>query len=273
MPSHPLDRALIVSAAALASESPQDIVQSNIDFLNALFGEHLWAEEVPADGLRSYYVDYWLAQLNNGGCSQFIYNTQWNQQVVTLVREGLTAMGAQGHLAILERCAQQVERLSQEQLTAYFASDYFGENSTRDKLNAPNDAFFALEKTTPLLALNAAWLRTHPALVALSEDEMTAEAQRRGQALPDRAIREAAALASEPRHLKIIRLLCEHAGQQLEQLTAADPSRIHEGKPTVAYHFVTDQGHHHMIDLEDRALMFRGDSTTDLVCQLGGPES
>jgi len=272
MTTHPSADAPVVSSVAFASDDPLAIIQSNIDFLNALFGEHLWAEEVPADALRSYYVDYWLAQVSNGDCSQFIYNTQWNKQVVALVREGLEAMGATEHLAIFERSAQQVDGMTPEQLEAYYASDYFGDNPTRDTLNAPNDAFFALEKTDPLLVKNAAWLRAHPDLVVLSADELEAEARRRGAALPDRAIREAAAMAAEPRYLKLIRLLCEHAGQTLEQVTAADPKRIHDGEPTVAYHFVTDKGHHHMIDLGDRALMFHGDSTTDPVFQLGEPE-
>ena len=272
MKNYPPASAPVVSKAAWASDDPMGIIQSNIDFLNALFGEHLWAEEVPADALRSYYVDYWLAQLNNGGCSQFIYNTQWNKQVVSLVREGLEAMGATEHLSIFERSAEQVTGMAPDALEAYFASEYFGDNPTRDKLNAPNDAFFALEKMDPLLVKNAAWLRARPELVVLSADELQAEARRRGAALPDRAIREAAALAAEPRYMKLIRLLCEHAGQALEQVTTADPKRIHDGEPTVAYHFITDKGHHHMIDLGDRALMFHGDSTTDPVFQLGESE-
>jgi hypothetical protein len=272
MPDHPVANPPVVSEEAFASDEPMALVQSNIDFLNALFGEHLRAEEVPADGLRSYYADYWLAQVNNGGFSQFVYNARWNPQVVSLVREGLEAMGAREHLALFEQGARLVQAMGQARLEAYFASEYFGDNPERDALNAPDDAFFALEKQQPLLALNAAWLRAHPDLVVLSADAMQAEAQRRGRALPDRVQRIAAARAAEPRYLKLIRALCQQAGQDLDRLTAADPAHEYEGQRTVAFHFLTDRGHHHMIDLGDRALMFEGRSTTDPVAELRAPE-
>src|SRR5689334_4990597 len=63
--------ALIVSETSFWSENPGKIVQSNVSVLNALFAEHLTVAELSADALRSYYVDYFLARVNNGGFSQF----------------------------------------------------------------------------------------------------------------------------------------------------------------------------------------------------------
>jgi hypothetical protein len=78
-----------------------------------------------------------------------------------------------------------VEGFGQERLECYFASECFGENVDRDELNAPNDDFFAISKAENLVALNAAWLRTHPKLHPMqTKEQMLQEARRRGQALP-----------------------------------------------------------------------------------------
>jgi hypothetical protein len=272
MPSPVSADAVVISDTSFGNDDPGAIVESNISFLNALFEEYLTADEVSADALRSYYVDYYLAQVNNGGFSQFVYNSRWNPQVVAFVREGLRAMKAKRHLEVFEEGARLVERFGQDRLAAYFASEYFGENPDRDELNAPNDRFLEVEKKEDLLALNAAWLRNHAKLVVLTVQEMQEEVRRRGQALPDRERRIAEALANEPRYMKLIRALCERAGHDLERVTAGDPTRVHEGAQTLAWHFITDKGHHHMVESGRKAIMFRGHSTTDRVCEVEAPE-
>jgi len=101
---------------------------------------------------------------------------------------------------------------------------------------------------------------------------MRQEAHRRGKALPERERRIAEARANEPRYMKLIRSLCDSAGHELERVTAGDLTRIHEGSRTVAWHFITDKGHHHMVDTGRKAIMFRGDSTRDRVCEMEAPE-
>ena len=105
-----------------------------------------------------------------------------------------------------------------------------------------------------------------------TESLMRQEARRRGLALPDREQRIARARAGEPRYMKLIRALCECAGQELEVVTAGDPMHLHEGERTVAWHFITDKGHHHMVDAGGKAVMFQGHSTTDRVCEVDAPE-
>ncbi len=264
--------AVVVSDTSLRSDDPSKIVESNISFLNALFEEYLTAEEVSADALRSYYVDYYLAQMNDGGFSQFVYNSRWSPQITTFVREGLHAMQARQHLGVFEEGISLVEQFGQDRLKAFFASEYFGENPDRDELNGQDDRFLEAEKQEDLLALNAAWLRKHPNLVVLAVEEIQEEVHRRGQAVPDRDRRIAEARAREPRYMKLIRALCDRAGHELERVTAGDPTRVHEGTRTLAWHFITDKGHHHMVDAGGRAIMFRGHSTTDRVCEVEAPE-
>src|SRR5215510_6523910 len=106
-----LDQSVIVSDQSFASTDPYDIISSNIEFVNALFGEHLRADEIAPDALRSYYVDYYLAQVNNGGFSQFVYNSHWSPLMNGYIREGLAAMKAAGHLALFNESAALVDRL------------------------------------------------------------------------------------------------------------------------------------------------------------------
>lgn len=263
--------AVVVSRESFESDDPYDLVDANIGFINALFEEFLRADEVPEDGLRSYYVDYYLAQVENGGFSQFVYNSAWNEQLLRYLQDGLKAIGAHQHLALFDEGARLVAELGPERLANFLASDYFGENPERDELNAPDDAIFALAAKEDLTALNAAWLRGLPHLVVLSEEELRAEVRRRGEALPNRAERIAAARENEPRYMKLIRALCEQAGHALTAVTAGDPTHEHQGVRTVAWHFLTDQGHFYLVDTGAQALMFHGD-THELITRLDAPE-
>jgi hypothetical protein len=60
---------------------------------------------VSHDALLSYYVDYYLAEVNNGGFAQFVYNTAWKPRVVALVKQGLSAIGALKHAELFWRTA------------------------------------------------------------------------------------------------------------------------------------------------------------------------
>jgi hypothetical protein len=265
--------AIVVLEASVTHDDPGEIVGSNVWFVNALFEEQLTVEEISADALRSYYVDYYLAQVNNGGFSQFVYNSRWSPLVVRLIREGMQAMAAQRHLEVFEGAAKLVEEFGRDRLDGYFTGEYFGENADRDMFNAPNDNFSAAEEAEDLLAKNADWLRGHPNLCPMpTEEDMAREARRRGETLPDRESRIAEARANEPRYMKLIRALCEQSGYELKRVTAGDPTRVHQGKHTLAWHFITDHGHHHMIDADGKAIMFEGHSTTNRVCEIEAPE-
>ncbi|HEY1812808.1 MAG TPA: hypothetical protein VGG74_10710 [Kofleriaceae bacterium] len=243
--------AIVVSAASMASRAETDVVQSNISFVNALFGELLVPDEIATDALRSYYVDYLFAQTMNGGFSQFVYNSRWNPRVIDRVRAGLVAMAALGEAAAFEQAARFVDRAGERWRDQFFATDYFGDNPYRDTFDEAVDA----GRFERLQATNARWLRAHPRLVVATLDEMAAEVARRGAALPDRAARVAAARAAEPRDLRLIRALCERAGHAFGRRTAA--SRMSYGDDEVwGYFFITDRGPHYMIDLGARALMF-----------------
>jgi hypothetical protein len=85
------------------------------------------------------------------------------------------------------------------------------------------------------------------------------EVAARGAALTDREARRAAARAAEPRYVKLIRALCDRAGQKLDHITAGTPED-HLGERTMAWHFLTDRGHFYMVEADGKAFMHDGKS-------------
>jgi hypothetical protein len=258
------DDSIVVSRDSIESKDAYDVIWSNVDFLNALFAAYIGEAEVSRDALMSYYVDYYLAQVNNGGFSQFVYNSRWDPEVVGRVRKGLGAMNAKRNLALFEEGAALVSSLGEAKLKTFLASEYFGDNRLRDQLAAIDDRFFDLQKDEDLIRLNSAWLKRHPKLVVVSKSELTKEVAKRAAAVPDRAVREKRALDAEPQFTKLIRLLCAKTGQTLERITAGDPTHKYQGKEVLAWHFITDKGHHYMVEADGKAMMFDGTSHAKL---------
>lgn len=274
----PTKDSIVVLASTLTEDAdPSEIVASNIMFVDMLFEEYLKREEISQDALRSYHVDYFLVEYENGGFSQFVYNTRWDKTIIGYIREGLKAMGAKRYLKAFEKGAKLVEAVGKEKLEAYLDGGYFHDEDEEEAddpvdWDAVNEAIDKAGDSEDIAELHAAWLRKHPQLYVMqTEDEMREEARRRGAALPDRAQRVAKALADEPRYLRFIRALCKEAGQELERLTTADPRHQFEGEQVCAYHFITDEGHHYMVEHDGRAIMIRGD-TKEEVCSIDAPE-
>lgn len=249
--------AVIVSRESLGSEDVRALIDSNIGVINTLRREHLTFDEISRDALRSYYVDYYHAEVMNGGFSQFVYNSKWQSLAIDLVKEGLASIGATRHLALFRQGEGIVTSLG-ARLRRFFSSDYFGTNRNRDQLDLLTSRFYELDKKESLEQLNALWLKTLPNLLPLSSEEMKQAIAERVSAVPDMGPRIAKARANEPAWLKQIRALCAQAGQELSGLNAGDPTHEYLGKKVFAHHFSTDHGHHYMIEVDGQALMFSG---------------
>lgn len=260
-----IDQSVVVSKSSLESDDPYAVVYSNNTFINALQSEHFAPIELSADAMRSYYVDYYLAQINNGGFSQFVYNSGWEEGVIRCVREGLLAMGAYQHYELFNQSASILDQLGPDLLEKFYESEYFGQNEERDILNAFDDKFYDLSEREDLVQLNSDWLKGLPNLVIMTVDEMKDEVERRAAALPDRAARAADALANEPRFMKLMRALCAEAGHEFTHATAGDPTHEYKGQQILAWHFITDKGHYYMVDADGKAMMFDGDSNDEVV--------
>jgi len=58
--------------------------------------------------------------------------------------------------------------------------------------------------------------------------------------------------------LKLIRALIAKAGHELSRVTGGDPNHQHNGQRVLAWHSLTDKGHHLHGDADGKAVMFNG---------------
>ncbi|MGL4408534.1 MAG: DMP19 family protein [Zoogloea sp.] len=165
---------IVVSDKSFSSEDPLDILQSNISFVNELWNRGVSRDFVAEDSWCSYYVDYYHSQLMNGGFSQFVFNCDWDDDVIGYLKAGLASMGAENHLALLVE-GERLVQSDPDKLRAFFASKYFGTNDYRDHLNSITDRMFDADKAESLVSLNATWLRQHPLLKVMTIDQMHSE--------------------------------------------------------------------------------------------------
>jgi len=262
--------AIVVSDVAATSGDPLRLAVSNTSFVDALFAECLTAEEIAPDALRAYFVQFYLAQMDNGGFAQFVYNSRWDHNVVARVRDGLRTIGARMHQAVFLEGVAVVRHIGPDALDVFLAHDFWEGGPERDHLDAVTIQYAKAAEVEDLAARTAGWIRTHPKLRVLTREQMDAEVRRRAAAVPDMPERLAAARALEPRPAKLIRVLCAVAGQELQQIVAGDPTHEHDGQTVIAWHFLTDRGHHFMVEDGGRAMMFTADAPGRPICELTG---
>ena len=252
----------VVLATESAEAANEDVVDSNVTVVNAMYAELLDAPEIAPNALRSYYVDFYLTQALAGGFAQYVFTVPEREEIDAYVREGLEGMGATAHLALFNRTAEAFDALSEEDADIYLDGDTDGESATPEPvrgLEELDEAFESLLETEDIIALNAAWLRGQEGLLLLDEEQLELHIAERVAQIPNLAERQAEAaeeaLENAPEFELIIRELCDVAGQELQKITMGDPNYEHNGETILAWHFTTDQGDFIMVEEDDEAFM------------------
>ena len=247
---------VVLPSEAIAAGN-EAVVDANVDVVNTMYAELLDEREIAEDALRSYYVDFYLTQSLDGGFAQYIATAGEHRGIDGYVRDGLRAMGAEGHLALFDELVAAFEALTEDDAEAYLDGDSDVESVAA--LEALDDRFEPLLAEEDLVALNGAWLRGSEGLLALDEEGIEDEIARRVGLIGDLEERRAAAeedsLADVPDFELVIRELCDVAGHELQAITMGDPNYLHHGIKTVAWRFTTDQGEYIMVEEEDEAYM------------------
>jgi len=65
---------IVVSQESIGNSDVYAVIESNISVVNYLLEEGAEPGELSPDALGSYYVDYYLAEVTNGGIAQFMFN-------------------------------------------------------------------------------------------------------------------------------------------------------------------------------------------------------
>lgn len=249
--------------------SDADVVDANVDVVNAMYAELLDVGEIAPNALRSYYVDFYLTQALGGGFAQYVFTAPEREDIDAYVRAGLENMGAAAHLDLFNRTVAAFEALSEEEADAYLDGDADLDGGTDVPaavrlLEELDGEFEALLETEDITALNAAWLRGQADLLVLDEEELDRHIAERVSRIPDLAERQAEAaeddLLDTPEFEMIIRELCDVAGHTLLKITMGDPNYDHDGQTALAWHFTTDQGEFLMLDDDQQAVMIHPDT-------------
>lgn len=254
----PVTRRPVVISAQSVTEGAASIVLSNVSIVNACLDDLLTQDELSIQALQSYYVDYFQAQVDNGGFTQFVYNSRASDTVAQLVHDGLAAMGAQLHVSAFDEGARLLKEAGRRGRDALLATDYGSSSRLRTRLAKLSPTFDRARAAENLTELNARWLLADPDVVVLPRDQIEAHIAASVATIPDiddrRRRRATARAANVPRYERGIRALCDHLGWRFDRITVGDPTFLYLGELTIAWYFLSSRGLTCMIEHDGQAI-------------------
>lgn len=156
--------------AAGNPENADQLTAAIVDYVNDVQRAGVYARhELPAKAMQAFHADYYLAEVNNGGHSQFIHNSDALLAVVIAdALAGLQAMGAQIQHQILSKMAAWVDANSAE------AATQDGFDSRAEALDELDQRFYDAEDAAPITLLAARWIAGWPELRMVADEEYAA---------------------------------------------------------------------------------------------------
>jgi hypothetical protein len=176
---------VVVTGAALeAAQNPKKahyLTEAVVHYVNEIQRVGIYTgRELPAVAMQAYHADYYLAQVNNGGHSQFIGNTGVAMLPTTSgdALAGLKAMGASPQHQILQEMMDWVKANPDE------AALQDGFETRAAALNALDTRFYEAERLQPMALLEARWIASWPELRAVAKEQYDSEIERLAQLNP-----------------------------------------------------------------------------------------
>jgi hypothetical protein len=168
---------IIVKQSIFDDPDDKKIVNAVVDFVNTLRERGAYSNsELPANAVRAYYVDYYLAQVMNGGHSQFIHNSRLQEGELQSIREGLAALNLVSFIDIFKDFEEQVMRDMAR------AREHGVESE-----KAFDDRFFKLDAYKTLMPKNGKWLKNLPEVKAVPDLDYEPTMTALAMANPERA--------------------------------------------------------------------------------------
>jgi len=165
---------------------PSDVVSAIVEYVDSVMREGVYHPcELPPEAMQVYHADYYLAQVENGGHSQFIYNAGVNfPEMSADALAGLEAMGLPEHHRILNEMIGWANANPEE---AAAQNGFATCAALLDELDA---RFCAADDQTPMIQRSAKWIATWPNLRLVEDDRYAAEIQAFAQLNPHLAARK-----------------------------------------------------------------------------------
>ena len=252
---------ILVQQSAIDDEDPSVLIYNIVQFVNAL-AEHgaFNSDELPLNALRSYHVDYYLAQVANGGHGQFVGNSRWEEMMIQNISDGLRAMDAGPYIEIFDDLREFIES-NPDQAAEIAAGRGFGEQVAA--IEALDDRFLAEDCHQTITPANARWVRGLSELRVVPDSEF-ADAMftlcnsnpLRERRLSER--RNAALVSALTDPLRVAAgLLCTRARTlPITRYGGGDPSAISpDGRQGTGWHISTPQGRRVVFMFDDIAYL------------------
>jgi hypothetical protein len=168
----PVVNKVLVTAESLYDAAVDAPIRNSITIVNHFLTTFRYLpHELSREAMESYTVDFYMAQVLNGGHSQFAHNANGMPNTWKFARSGLVAMGANDHLATFDRFAAIIQR---DDARARHVIEQAGFGEPDPEVEAIDKAFFATEAVTPLSDINGRWLRSLGNLYVLSASKLEA---------------------------------------------------------------------------------------------------
>lgn len=137
-PSRP--PAILVPEAAVAVDAETHaLTTAVVDYVNRMMNDALYRrDEIPQEAMWIYHADYYLAEVNNGGHSQFIRNSGMSDFITSDIRSALRLVGAREMAACFDEMICWVSANPTE------AATQNGFSQRAEELDALDQRFFAL---------------------------------------------------------------------------------------------------------------------------------
>lgn len=179
----PLPVVVLRSNVAEADEEPFFLVFAVMQFVTAMVSKGLHRyPEIDPKAMQVLHADSYSSEVKNGGHSQFIHNA--GQEIGAMIanaRVGLTACGAKGQLATLEKMSAWILDHPDEA-----AEQTSFEGGRDDFLDTLDDAFYDADEAAPMENLLARWIASWPDLQIVENDDYEDVIQRLVIANPQR---------------------------------------------------------------------------------------
>ena len=165
---------ILVSENSFNDNDPYKVIASNISIINVLREEGIDFDELNDDAVISYYVDYYLTQMQNENFAKFIWNIGFANDILEQIATGLEKIEAEEHLAFFEEMCVKIESISDEELEAFLENDYLDSNEIVKLLQSED--FKNIDEN--LVELNSNWLKNNPDLKPLNIESIFAEIEK-----------------------------------------------------------------------------------------------
>lgn len=159
---------IVVPQSAFDSDKDYSLPCAVVDFVNRAIGHaQFQREEIPPQAMQAFHVDYYIAQVNNGGHSQYVGNSGWHQYQIDDIRAGLAAIGIVDGIELYEDLCAFADSHPEEFRAGMDARGFGKFPAFFDKA----DKLFFAGLNDRLMKGNSDWIRSLDCLLVLEDDE------------------------------------------------------------------------------------------------------